>query len=1096
MEENELYDRIGETDLNPTYKDGQIYQHTDINNQVSIIKTAVNENYYDIQRLQKGEKTVGNAKKLDGATLSRYIDEELQADDDKIPSSQQVKAYMDGLFSGYSAPVRGVDYWTEADQQQIVSDTASNVIEEITPDLEEALAAKANINDIPTKISDLQNDSDFLSENNLQMVNIADVQNGSQITDATGYASLNKIYGDTLQNGIPTPDNPIDIEVVTGDIDITISNSDNSISKTFELSLGNIELCKIGNYKDYIYYDNGNWFLYKIIDKIVLDGSITPSISNTGNNNWYYVFSNLNKNALGEGDNYSTSTHYPGNTVYNNNTNQGICVTRTSKQIRIRYGTEDTPVNFANFLSLNNVILYYVLATPVTTKITDVTLIQQLDAIRNITLFSNETNFTITGSDFLPLLNITYAITDRDIYSKEEIDDKFEYAKRKIRDFYFDSVSEMQNDSSLDIGMIVETLGYYEKYDKGTYTFYINEKAGEITLNNGLKAKIIKDESEVEYIFPKNFNDVLSGDANIIKAFGKNILIDTHRAGAKTQLYNMLSDNNISHIDYLIITHYHDDHMGNVANLINDGYVDTNTIVYLPAYCDLITNNPTYLALYNEVINALTNANIEYTVPNENDYFTLGLSFKLSFYNCDEEFFNNSGWTYYNNMSTVCLVEHNNVKSLYTGDCSGEPLNRIVDNKFINSKVNLYKIEHHGINSSSSTKKLLEIIIPDFAVQLSTIKDAKKNNYSISNTINALKCFNTKIFSCHKNFDDYIVFKSYYNGMENVSGIQTESISNKASFYTVYVDSSTTNNIQDGTTTNPYVDLPLAVGEAKNKNFGDVEIHLADGDYGIRHEADTKNRSEFSNCNIKIIGNVEHPENVIIHEGIIAYNSNLSIEGCTIYCDNWHGITGINSIINVSNCVLTTYDTSNITNNAIYLDDNSFANISNCVLSYCVNGISAHNDFVNSKDNTFSNLERAYRLEKMCILKNMGDTLNNVTEYILNTGNATLLQSPKYKILTSSQDVSNGDITLNSPITNYNRIIVLSGYEYDNSLFNTEIFAYTNGPFRKGKTYNGLTKNGTVTITVDSSDATKISVLCSDTTNKVRAIYGILDQYE
>ena len=51
MEENELYDRIGETDLNPTYKDGQPYMHTDINQMLGILKTAINENYYDIQIL-------------------------------------------------------------------------------------------------------------------------------------------------------------------------------------------------------------------------------------------------------------------------------------------------------------------------------------------------------------------------------------------------------------------------------------------------------------------------------------------------------------------------------------------------------------------------------------------------------------------------------------------------------------------------------------------------------------------------------------------------------------------------------------------------------------------------------------------------------------------------------------------------------------------------------------------------------------------------------------------------------------------------------------------------------------------------------------
>jgi hypothetical protein len=129
--EEDLYERIGEGDLNPTYKDGQVYQHTDINNMLSILKTAVNENYYDIQRLENGDKTVGNANSLDGAILSRFLGETLQADDDKIPSSQQVKAYVDALFADFSPPIRGVDYWTEEDQEYVIDEAAELVSENL-----------------------------------------------------------------------------------------------------------------------------------------------------------------------------------------------------------------------------------------------------------------------------------------------------------------------------------------------------------------------------------------------------------------------------------------------------------------------------------------------------------------------------------------------------------------------------------------------------------------------------------------------------------------------------------------------------------------------------------------------------------------------------------------------------------------------------------------------------------------------------------------------------------------------------------------------------------------------------------------------------
>lgn len=139
-EETTLYDRIGESDLNPNYKDGQVYQHTDVNNMLSILKLAVNENYHDIQKIENGEKTVGDADKLDGATLSRYLNETMQADDDKIPSSQQVKAYVDGLFSTYSPPIRGVDYWTAEDKEYVIDEATNNAVDEVSKEVKIEMA--------------------------------------------------------------------------------------------------------------------------------------------------------------------------------------------------------------------------------------------------------------------------------------------------------------------------------------------------------------------------------------------------------------------------------------------------------------------------------------------------------------------------------------------------------------------------------------------------------------------------------------------------------------------------------------------------------------------------------------------------------------------------------------------------------------------------------------------------------------------------------------------------------------------------------------------------------------------------------------------
>lgn len=101
MNEN-LIDRIGDNYLTPDYKDGDTLLHTDYNEFLDITKTAINENYHDIQKIQKGEVNVGNANKLSDAVLSRSTDGTLENDDNKIPSAQQVKGYVDGLYEELS----------------------------------------------------------------------------------------------------------------------------------------------------------------------------------------------------------------------------------------------------------------------------------------------------------------------------------------------------------------------------------------------------------------------------------------------------------------------------------------------------------------------------------------------------------------------------------------------------------------------------------------------------------------------------------------------------------------------------------------------------------------------------------------------------------------------------------------------------------------------------------------------------------------------------------------------------------------------------------------------------------------------------------
>lgn len=162
------------------------------------------------------------------------------------------------------------------------------------------------------------------------------------------------------------------------------------------ISLGDIELVKIGTYQDRIYKSYGKWYREEIIKKFTLNGTETWTKSWSGSANWFYQYASsqtpLDENIL------PYSNYFPGAIVSSTSTDEGIWITNT-KSIRVRYGTEDTIENFITWLTTHNIDLYYVKKTPTTTEITDTTLILQLENVLKMSTYKNETNaFSIVAS--------------------------------------------------------------------------------------------------------------------------------------------------------------------------------------------------------------------------------------------------------------------------------------------------------------------------------------------------------------------------------------------------------------------------------------------------------------------------------------------------------------------------------------------------------------------------------------------------------------------------------------------------------------------------------------------------------------------------
>lgn len=184
-------------------------------------------------------------------------------------------------------------------------------------------------------------------------------------------------------------------------------------SKTYPISLGNIELCMINGTYDYIYKNNGTWYLHKEIGKIVLDGSNDESWGYSSSNNLFVtdVIRNIAKH-----NNQMYCSHFsivPISTSYSNMPNGTIRQDNNSPRLIFKY-TNYTNVNdFKNWLSTHNILIYYLLETPTDTEITNSTLLSQLNALGNATTYLGTTNISTSGDGLSPIMYVeTVAVDD------------------------------------------------------------------------------------------------------------------------------------------------------------------------------------------------------------------------------------------------------------------------------------------------------------------------------------------------------------------------------------------------------------------------------------------------------------------------------------------------------------------------------------------------------------------------------------------------------------------------------------------------------------------------------------------------------------
>ena len=164
---------------------------------------------------------------------------------------------------------------------------------------------------------------------------------------------------------------------------------------SYTIDLGTTELCKIGDYQDYIYKSGDDWYVHKACGKITYNGTENWGYSSAYSRTNIALASNMLAYAT-EGYCTHLSIGNTGAASANNVFNIGglnLYVKATS--------VATSKAAWEAWLTSNNITVYYQLATPTDTQITDTNLITQLN---NIHQFLTRYGYNSNVSGNLPII--------------------------------------------------------------------------------------------------------------------------------------------------------------------------------------------------------------------------------------------------------------------------------------------------------------------------------------------------------------------------------------------------------------------------------------------------------------------------------------------------------------------------------------------------------------------------------------------------------------------------------------------------------------------------------------------------------------------
>ena len=205
-------------------------------------------------------------------------------------------------------------------------------------------------------------------------------------------------------------------------------------------------------------------------------------------------------------------------------------------------------------------------------------------------------------------------------------------------------------------------------------------------------------------------------------------LIDCGWESHEGYIKDYLVNKGIKKLDFIILTHYHDDHIGGIKSLCKEFHVDK---VYMSPHKNLYRDDLHEYFTHNNV--GVDYIKVGWTLNSKDMSLRAIGPIKV-----DKEIENNN--------SIAISANIDGIKYLFMGDAEKEEEEDMVKNNLV-PNCDVLKVAHHGLNTSS-IEKFLEKAKPQISIITTDGEESPEKE-----VINRLNKINSKIFMTHKNED-------------------------------------------------------------------------------------------------------------------------------------------------------------------------------------------------------------------------------------------------------------------------------------------------------------------------------------------------------